>query len=263
MTTDFSSLSILLVEPSIPQSKVIIKTLKANGVVNIDTAASGEEALSYLEKYAADLMISAMYLPDMTADHLFTMVRKNERLDSVNYMLVSSEKTLAALDPVKQAGAIAILPKPFDREELEQALRATIDHLEPDEIVLESQDIAEMNILIVDDSITSRKHIQRVLEGLGATDIMVAENGVEAVRFIEENYFELIVTDLNMPEMNGQQLVEYIREEQKDLNTPILMVTSEADEARLASVHQSGVSAICDKPFAIDEVKELLYRLLV
>ncbi|HAQ50053.1 MAG TPA: two-component system response regulator [Gammaproteobacteria bacterium] len=263
MTTDFSSLSILLVEPSTPQSKVIIKKLSANGVINIDTASSGEEALAYLEKYPADLMISAMYLPDMTADHLFRKVRQNDRLADVNYMLVSSERKLTALDPIKQSGAIAILPKPFDREELTQALKTTIDYLEPDEIVLDSEDIAEMNILVVDDSFTSRQHLRRVLEALGATDIIIAENGIEAIKHLEQDVFSLIITDLNMPEMNGQQLVEYIREEQKDLNTPILMVTSEADEARLASVHQSGISAICDKPFAIDEVKELLYRILV
>jgi two-component system chemotaxis response regulator CheY len=73
---------------------------------------------------------------------------------------------------------------------------------------------------------------------------------------------DLVVTDYNMPEMDGQALVKHIRQHSWQKTVPILMVTSESDEGRLAAVEAAGVSGICDKPFEASVVRELLGRLL-
>jgi two-component system, chemotaxis family, chemotaxis protein CheY len=261
---NIKDLSILLVEPSSVQSKIIIKHLQTEGVGNIEVATTGQEALSALQRHHPDLVVSSMYLSDMTAVDLFTQVRNTEALQGIHFMLISSETKFRALDPIRQAGVIAILPKPFDHQDLNRALRTTTEFLDPDEIALTHFDVEELRVLVVDDSLLSRKHIARVLNNMGIKLITFAVNGREAIEiFVNEGEaFDLIVTDYNMPEMDGQQLIEYIRTEMANTFIPILMVTSEANKTRLNNVQQSGVSAICDKPFDPQTVKDMLFRVL-
>jgi len=79
---------------------------------------------------------------------------------------------------------------------------------------------------------------------------------------LANNFFDLVVTDYNMPEMDGKELTEYIRNHSQQASIPILMVTSEASHSHLAGVKQSGVSAMCDKPFEPSMVKSLIRSIL-
>jgi two-component system chemotaxis response regulator CheY len=85
---------------------------------------------------------------------------------------------------------------------------------------------------------------------------------MEAMELIADTFFDLIVTDYNMPRMNGKELVEHIRSGSSQASVPILMVTSEQNENRLAAVQQAGISAICDKPFEPDSVRRLVEQTL-
>jgi len=259
---NLSELSILLIEPSPMQRKVILAHLRKEGVDKIDGVETGQEALDLISHYPPDLIISSMYLPDMTATDLLATIRNTEALKDINFMLVSSETNYKTLDPIRQAGVVAILPKPFDHADLRRALRTTVDYIDPEEMELENYDITELKVLLVDDSSTARKHITRVLTSLGLQHIETANNGLEAVQILSSQEFDLIVTDLNMPEMDGQQLTEFVRNEMGNTYVPILMVTSEHDAARLGHVQQAGVSAICDKPFEPKSIREILYRVL-
>jgi two-component system chemotaxis response regulator CheY len=259
---NLSDLSILLIEPSHTQRKIIMTHLQQEGVETIDGVGSAEEALTMIHHYPPDLVISSMYLPDATATDLLKQIRKTLPETPINFMLVSSETRFSALDPIRQAGVVAILPKPFDHADLKRALRTTIHYIEPEELILSSYDTTSLRILLVDDSLTARNHIKRVLTNLGIEQIQTADNGSHAVEMLAENQFDLIITDLNMPEMDGQQLVEYIRHELNDTFIPILVVTSAGDDPRLDTIQQAGVSAVCDKPFEPLAIKEMLYHIL-
>lgn len=260
MSLTAADLSILLVEPSAMQLKLIMRHLQQEGISKIDGVSNGEEALSHIAQYPPDLVISAMYLPDMTADELISGV---QALDSnIAFMLISSETGQAALEPIRQAGVMAILPKPFDSKDLRRAIRATLDVIDPSEIELESYDVSELNILLVDDSFTARNHLSRVLNSMGIEHIDVAENGREAVSLLGRHSYDLVVTDLNMPEMDGHELTRYIRNEMGDVVLPILMATTENNQTRLGNVQQAGVSAILDKPFEPQTIREMLFRIL-
>jgi len=261
---DVSDLSILLVEPSKMQSKVITQHLKEEGIVNIDSVHSGTEAINELIKYQPDLIISSMYLPDMTATELVVQVKTSEKFSNISFMLISSETRVSALEPIRQAGVVAILPKPFNHVDLKRALRNTIEFIDPEEISLEHYDIESIKVLLVDDSPMARKHVIRVLNNMGITHITEAKDGKEARDIFSwaEDGFDLVVTDLNMPEMNGEELIQYIRTEMDNTFIPILMVTSEDNETRLNNVQQAGVSGILDKPFDPHTVREMLFRVL-
>ena len=261
---DITDLSIVLVEPSKTQLRIISNHLTSEGIKNIEITCSGEDTLEILKTHEPDLIISSMYLPDMTATDLVTQVKSSERLKDVPFMLISSETRFNALDPIRQAGVIAILPKPFSHADLKRALRTTIDFIDPEEIALAHYEIESIRVLVVDDSLMARKHIIRVLNNMGITQITEAKDGKQGIAIFSqsEEAFDLIVTDYNMPEMDGRELIEYIRTEMDNAFIPILMVTSEENETRLNNIQQAGVSGICDKPFEPQTVKEMLFRVL-
>jgi two-component system chemotaxis response regulator CheY len=124
-------------------------------------------------------------------------------------------------------------------------------------------DFGSLRVLLVDDSRNARHFIRRVLENLGLRHFVEAENGREAVVHLDSTMFDLIVTDYNMPEMDGLALVDYVRRQSWQATVPILMVTSESDQGRLAAVEQSGVSGICDKPFEPSVIRGLLRQALL
>jgi len=257
-----SDLSLLLVEPSPTQQKIVLQHLRDAKVNQIEAVDSGKAALAWLEQHTPDLLISTFYLPDMTATELLNQIRLDDRFHRLPFMLVSSETRFGVLDPIRQAGVVAILPKPFTPDDIERALRATLHYVEPDELQLESYDVGSLRVLVVDDSLMARKHIQRVLHDMGIQHITCAENGREGVEKFASATFDLVVTDYNMPEMDGRELVAAIRQRSEGVYVPILMVTSEQDTARLDMVAQAGVSALCDKPFEPASVRQMLLSLL-
>ena len=262
MTIAIEELQVLLIEPSATQAKIITLYLNELGIQHIDRQEEGEKALKMIDDVMPDLVICTMYLPDMTGTTVVETLRGNDKYTDIAFMLISSETSFRYLDPIRQAGIVGILPKPFKKTDLIRCLNSTIDFISPTAIDFDDLEIESMKVLIVDDSMMARKHIRRILAGLGFEQITEAVDGQDAIRVINDNFFDLVVTDYNMPEIDGGELVEYIRTKSSQRSVPVLMVTSENNESRLAAVEQSGVSAICDKPFETDTVKTLITNVL-
>lgn len=262
MTIEIADLNVLVVEPSTTQQKIIDRELNALGIQSIDNVANGEQALESIQNFAPDLVLSAYYLSDMTGDQLLKQIRENPDTFDLLFLLVSSVTDIRELEPVRQAGIVGILPKPFTATDLSRALKATLNHLNPNRLSLDLYELDSLKILIVDDSHLARKHISNTLQGMGLTNLTEAENGQQAVDLLNETFFDLIITDYNMPEMDGKELSLYIREKSTQSSVPIIMVTSEQDGSRLSAVQQAGVSAICDKPFEPESVRQLIENLL-
>ncbi|MDD2760993.1 MAG: response regulator [Methylomonas sp.] len=263
-SVNICDLAILLIEPSGTQLKVIMQHLHQEGVVNIEGVSCGNDALASLRSHQPDLIVSSLYLPDMTAIELLEEIKHDETLSHIPFMLISSESSFKILDAIRQAGVVAILPKPFEARDLKNALRATIEFIDPQQIDLEYYDVENVRVLVVDDSKLARKHICRVLNNMGIVLITEAVDGKQGAEVFaaSEHEFDLIITDLNMPVMDGEGLIRFIRQDLNNAIVPILMVTSENNETRLSKVQKSGVSAICDKPFDPQTVKEMLFRVL-
>ncbi|CAM3933034.1 response regulator [Pseudoalteromonas byunsanensis] len=257
-----ADLAILLIEPSPTQRKIITKELQGEGILHIDFADSIADAKAQLESSIPDLIISCLHLPDGSAVDIQHHINNDLSEYSIPFMLISSETRKEQLEIFKQSGVIAILPKPFNKQHLGKAINATLDILSPQELELDLYDIQDLRVLIVDDSKLARQYIHRVLTNLGASRFTEAEDGAQALEILQTQMFDLIVTDYNMPQVNGQELTESIRNSDKHAHIPVLMVTSEANDAHLSNIMQSGVNALCDKPFEPDTVKKLIYQLL-
>ncbi|MBP9218397.1 MAG: response regulator [Sterolibacterium sp.] len=261
--TLLNTLSVFLVEPSAVQSKYIAGELGALGVSRIRIFESAQEVLDQMKNEHPGVVISALYLPDMSGTELVYAMRSDPDLADVAFVLISSETRPQVLEPVRQSGACGILPKPFTEVQLKKVLASTLDYLSVDNsLINEHFELEELTVLLVDDSTTSRNYVRHVFENVGLKNFIEAENGLEAARIMEETLVDLVVTDFNMPEMDGGALVEHIRHKSWQNSVPILMITSEQNRSRLAGLGDLGVFAICDKPFEPEIIKPLLARLL-
>ncbi|MBU3002994.1 response regulator [Paraglaciecola arctica] len=258
-----SEVSIILVEPSDTQRKIILKQLAAADINHVEAVGSVKQALATITKQGADLVVSAMYFEDGTGLDIIKQLKNSDSHAATPFMLISSENRVEKLEEFKQSGVAAILPKPFTPENLSKALKASLDLINSDELDLELFDVHDVRVLLVDDSKLARNHIRRVLSGLGLKQILEAENGAEALTLLKDQTFDLVVTDYNMPEMDGRELSEFIRFNPETSHIPIIMVTSESSSSlHMANIHQTGVNALCDKPFEVNEVRKMLVSLL-
>jgi len=120
-----------------------------------------------------------------------------------------------------------------------------------------------LKLLVVDDSSTMRRIIKNTLQRLGFDDVLEAEHGVEAWQIMERTPdINVLITDWNMPEMNGLELVRKVRAEKKYEGMPIIMVTTEGGKAEVITALKAGVNNYIVKPFTPQVLKEKLEDVL-
>ncbi len=255
-------LIVALAETSSVQAQIIRNELNQLGITRVEVFETGEDLLSHISKYKPDVVMSAFHLPDMTAGQMIFQMRGKPELRDLPFILVTSESNPDLIDPMRQAGLMGILPKPFTLEQLDQAINNTVDFLSMEaEDSDDNVDYAELNVLVVDDSVMARRHIRTVLERLGFEKITESWSGKDALPLIDSTLFDLVLTDYNMPMMDGCELTSYIRSSMQS-SVPILMISSESNTDRLEAARQAGVSAIMEKPFEAMAVRKVLHELL-
>lgn len=113
-----------------------------------------------------------------------------------------------------------------------------------------------MRVLVADDSGIMRKIIIRSLNSVGVTDVVEAADGQEAINAYNSNDIDLILTDWNMPNKSGLDVVNEIRAQGSTV--PIIMVTTEAQKGQVIAAIQAGVSDYLTKPFEADDLRAKL-----
>ncbi len=120
-----------------------------------------------------------------------------------------------------------------------------------------------MKLLVVDDSSTMRRIIKNTLGRLGYKDILEGEDGVQGWEELNANPdVEMLITDWNMPEMNGLELVQKVRADERFADLPIIMVTTEGGKAEVITALKAGVNNYIVKPFTPQVLKEKLGAVL-
>lgn len=124
---------------------------------------------------------------------------------------------------------------------------------------------APLDVLIVDDSAAIRKILQRVLRqtDISLGEIQEAGDGTEAVEILKNRGFGLILSDINMPRMDGLQLLARIREMEHLKSVPVIMITTEGGQGRVMEAVQLGANGYVRKPFTADQIKEKLTGVLL
>lgn len=119
-------------------------------------------------------------------------------------------------------------------------------------------------VLIVDDSSVMRKIVERSLRqaGLDLGEVLEANNGQEALDLAKENTFDLILSDINMPMMDGLEFVKQLQSVENAKGVPVVMITTEGSEARVVEALSCGAQGYIRKPFTPDQVKDYVAPLL-
>jgi len=118
-----------------------------------------------------------------------------------------------------------------------------------------------MKILVVDDFSTMRRIIKNLLRDLGLTNTQEADDGQTALPMLKDGDFDFVVTDWNMPGMQGIDLLKHIRADEKLKHLPVLMVTAEAKREQIIAAAQAGVNGYIVKPFTAGTLKEKLDKI--
>lgn len=118
-----------------------------------------------------------------------------------------------------------------------------------------------MKILIVDDFSTMRRIIKNLLRDLGFNNTAEADDGTTALPMLQNGGFDLLVTDWNMPGMQGIDLLKHVRAEESLVNLPVLMVTAEQKREQIVEAAQAGVNGYIVKPFTAQTLKEKLEKI--
>ena len=118
-----------------------------------------------------------------------------------------------------------------------------------------------MKILIVDDFSTMRRIIKNLLRDLGFTNTEEADDGLTALPMLQTGKFEFLVTDWNMPGMQGIDLLKAVRADEKLASIPVLMVTAEQKKEQIVEAAQAGVNGYIVKPFTANTLEEKLNKI--
>jgi two-component system sensor histidine kinase/response regulator len=251
--------TILVVDDSSVIRKIIRRELKDSDYLIAD-AIDGESALRLATQSRVDLVTLDIEMPGM--DGFETCRRLHSEQNAPFFLHIKNRKVpvifVTGKDNLEdrkkgfKLGAADFITKPFARGDLLLAVNKIFKH---------DSRLEGLSALIVDVSATARSIISGVLEREGLK-VIEAEDGVQAFEIISSRMAEInmVITDFNMPRMQGIDLCRKIREELKMMDMPIILLTDMSDRARVLEVFQAGGTDYLVKPFVKEE---LLARLTV
>ena len=120
-----------------------------------------------------------------------------------------------------------------------------------------------MKILVVDDFSTMRRIVRNLLKELGFSNVQEAEDGIDALKKLRAETFNFVVSDWNMPNMTGIDLLREIRKDPALKHLPVLMVTAEAKRENIIEAAQAGASGYVVKPFTAITLDEKLQKIFL
>ena len=118
------------------------------------------------------------------------------------------------------------------------------------------------NILIVDDSVLTRAAIKRIIDmvDLDVDEVLEAENGIEAFKILESKKIDVVLADLNMPEMGGVELVHKMKSDDAYSDIPVIVVSTESSVTRIKELLSEGIKDFLHKPFTPEEFRATLAK---
>ncbi|MCK4849933.1 MAG: response regulator [Phycisphaerae bacterium] len=119
------------------------------------------------------------------------------------------------------------------------------------------------SILVVDDSAVTRSAIKRIIGMVGLDDVEVleADSGSAALKEMENHHVDLVLSDLNMPEMTGVEMVRRMRSSTEQKSTPVVVISTNPDAIQADELLAEGIAAYLHKPFTPEDIREVLMNI--
>ena len=117
-------------------------------------------------------------------------------------------------------------------------------------------------ILVVEDSASTRSLVRAILEEDESFEVTEAQSGFDAMRLLPRSKYDLIITDINMPDVNGLELIHFIRRSEQYRTTPLVIISTQATERDVERGRKLGADAYVPKPFSPELLRETCEKLL-
>jgi len=261
---ELKGLRVLIVDDNATNRKILRETLTTWGCVPKE-AEDGISATEELKKGHAEgapfrLVLSDKNMPEMDGFELIEKIRKMEEYAGIPILILSSDRGVDDMKRAQELGVSEFLLKPVRRSRLYDSIAGALTKKAPGEAVkgrgVESAlKGKELRILVAEDNLINQKLATRILEKQGWKPV-IANNGKEAVELYEKGGFDLILMDVQMPEMDGIEATQRIRkiEESTGAHIPIVALTANAFEEDRKRCLAAGMDAYTTKPIRITEL---------
>jgi len=243
--------SILIVDDSSFIRSQITRELEEIGA-HVTEAEHGKSAMNIISSKQFDLVITDVEMPEMDGFQLCRMLKENPRTRTLPVIILSSLDSDRDVDKGFQAGAAAYVSK----AEAKTILKDTVQH-----VLKKSVFHKDQLILVVDDSSVIRNLVEEELEKAGFR-VITADNGKQALKQIRKNTPDLILSDINMPEMDGIEFCKSIKKDQSLSGIPFIFMSSNDDRSIMRRMLQLGASAYLVKPFNLEQLVITVEKLL-
>ena len=268
---DLEGLSVLVVDDH-PVNRRILSELLASWGLRPTVAASGTEALEELRRASAEgephpLVILDYMMPDLDGITVAEQLRRDPELAGAIILMLSSADRPVATERCKELGIALCLVKPLKESELLEAIITALGsaglHIRPI-AVPEAREVGapSLHVLIAEDNPVNQRVVQSILEHRGHT-FRITANGREALAALEQESFDIVLMDVQMPEMDGFQATAAIRsrEESTGDHIPIIALTAHALKGYRERCLAAGMDGYLSKPIRSEELIELIESL--
>ena len=243
--------TILLVDDSRVIHKIVEEILKDEGYELLH-AFDGEEGFRKVLEFIPDLIISDIDMPGVNGYEFCQQVKETGITEHIPVIMQSARGAGLDIDKGFDVGANDYLTKPVNPDELLSRIQ---------QILKTDEQKARERILVVDDSKTIRNFMTQGLEQQGFA-VTTAANGREGLAAAIEKKPDLVVTDLEMPIMNGREFTRELRKNELLEKVPVVMLTASGSERDRIKGEHAGVSAYLSKPFPPDKLVVLVEKLI-
>lgn len=236
---------ILIADDSATLRKILRDELEKVSEYQIFEASNGAETLESLEKIKPDLITLDVDMPDIDGYLVCFAIRKlNNDLANTPVIFVTSSDTMESRQRGHRVGGNDFIVKPFVPAELHSAVKKQL---------FGKSELKGARILLVDDSPLVRQILENYLVD-EQINLVHAESGEEALKILQANIasFDAVITDYNMPGLSGEELCRAIRKDIRDLDLPVIIITSKKELAK--QLFGAGASDYLPKPFTKEEL---------
>ena len=234
--------TILIVEDSRVINNTLASKLQSKGYICFQSYDLAE-AREILETEKIDLVILDLHLPDGEGEELVEEIKDIDQ--NIKIVVFTSVNDLLRRDELFRLGILDYLQKGKN-------VNATVREIE--HIIENIQINPNYTLLIVDDSRMIRKMMKNILAASGY-NIIEAKNGKEALQKVEEENVDLMLVDMQMPDMSGLEVIKQLKQNDEFYNLPIFVISSTLDIESMRDAYKAGVLDYFKKPFSPEELK--------
>jgi DNA-binding response OmpR family regulator len=246
---DKSNVSVLIVEDNEMNRDMLSRRL-SNEDYAVQVAADGEQAIKLLEIEQFDIILLDIMMPGMDGYEVLEWIKTNPVHSETPVLMLTALTERESVVKSIELGATDYLVKPFDMAKVKMRMWKCLGNADIQQRYGEDIDMTDAGILVVDDDKMNRNILSRRLRGFGC-QVDMAESGLQALGLLNERLYHLVVLDINMPDMNGVEVLRRIKANPDMADTAVIMVSANDEKEVSLQCLSLGAIDYISKPYNV------------